>query len=510
MRKDPSPMRCLTTFAALLVTVVPAVAAAQDEDKAPMSPAFLRAMAPMVPRDTPDARTVTTRHTIVLHGKPLAYRAIVSEQPMPGADGDPVAVGVSYAYVVDRAPDAAQRPVLFLFNGGPGASSSPLHLQAFGPRRMVGAGERARWEDNRFTLLDVADLVFIDPVGTGASMPIAGRDASSYFGVGGDARGVAAMIAHWLAANGRTGAPVLLAGESYGTARALAILNETMQAKKALPDGVILLSLAIGDGDGPVVSDVVMMPTLAAVAWYHHAIDRAGRSVAQWYDEALHFAQTDYAAALMQGPALPAAEKRRVAARLATLTGIPVATIVAKDLRLDRRDFMLGLLADKGLRTGQLDGRVTRALADSNLRPPFDDPSMSLGAGSTAAIEGYLKDELGYAVPSPYRSLNLGINFTWSWDKDYGGSYRAMSFAPYLAAAMTAKPTLRAFAAGGYYDITTPVYAGQFAIEQRGVPADRVAFHRYASGHSAFEDPAALAALSGDLHRFVAEVAAGR
>ncbi|MFN3435975.1 MAG: peptidase S10, partial [Sphingomonas sp.] len=132
------------------------------------------------------------------------------------------------------------------------------------------------------------------------------------------------------------------------------------------------------------------------------------------------------------------------------------------------------------------------------------------GSGTATTIETYLRDELGYALQSGYRSRKLGINFKWNWDKDSGGSYRAMSFAPYLKAAMAAKPTLRAFAAGGYYDITTPVYAGQFAIEQNGVPTDRIAFHRYAAGHSAFEDPDALAALSADLHRFVGEVAAGR
>ncbi|WP_235525128.1 MULTISPECIES: S10 family serine carboxypeptidase-like protein [unclassified Sphingomonas] len=502
------PMRRLLPLVALLLT--PAALPAQDEGSAPMSPAFLRAMEPMVPRDAASARVVTTQARITLNGRPFAYRAIVTEQPMPGADGAPVAVAVSYAYVADRVGDAAKRPVLFLFNGGPGASSSPLHMQAFGPRRMVGTGDAAHLEDNRFTLLDIADLVFIDPVGTGASMPVAGRDASPYFGVGGDARGVASMIERWLAANGRTASPVLLVGESYGTARALAILNETMAAKKPLPDGVVLLSSAIGDSDGPVVSDAVLFPTLAAVAWYHGAVDRAGQGVAAWYDAALHFAQTDYAAALMQGASLPAADKARIAARMAAFTGLPAATIMAKNLRLERRDFMLGLLADKGLRTGQLDGRATRALADSRLRPPFDDPSMSLGMGTASLIERYLKDDLGYAVPSAYRSLNLGINFKWSWDKEYGGSYRAAAFAPYLTAAMAAKPTLRLFAAGGYYDITTPVYAGQFAIEQQGVPAGRATFRRYAAGHSAFEDVEALAALSGDLHRFVEEVVAAR
>ena len=503
-------MRRFTGLAALFLAACPAALFAQDPGEAPMSPAFLRAMEPMVPREAATSRIVVTRHTAHIAGKRIAYRAIVTEQPMPGADGSPVAVAVSYGYVADKAGDPAKRPVVFVFNGGPGASSSPLHMQAFGPRRIVGKGDDAHLEDNEFSLLDVADLVFIDPVGTGASMPIAGKDASSYWGVGGDARGVSSMIETWLAANGRTASPRVIIGESYGTARALAILNEDAKAKKPMPDAVVLLSLAIGDSEGPVIADAVLLPTFAAVAWYHQAIDRGGRTVDQHFADALAFAQTDYACALMRGPGLPAEEKSRIAVRMAALTGIPAATIEAQDLRLDRQAFMLGLLAAKGLRTGQLDGRATRAIAESNLRPPFDDPSMSLGAGSTQRIETYLRDELGYALPSGYRSLNLGINFKWNWDKDYGGSYRAMAFAPYLKAAMEAKPTLRVFAAGGQYDITTPVYAGQFALEQAAIPAHRIAFHRYAAGHSVFEDEAGLKALSGDLHAFLAGISAGK
>lgn len=502
-------MRRVTVLTALLLAVSPAALSAQQAD-APMSPAFLRAMEPMVPRAAASGQVVTTRHTATIAGKRIAYRAIVTEQPMPGPDEAPVAVAVSYAYVAEKAGDPARRPLVFVFNGGPGASSSPLHMQALGPRRIVGKGEAAHLEDNALSLLDAADLVFIDPVGTGASMPVAGKDASGYWGVGGDARGVLAMIDAWTTANDRAASPRVLVGESYGTSRALAILNEAAKAGKPMPDGVVLLSLAIGDTDGPVVSDAVLLPTYAAVAWYHQAIDRAGSTVEQHYADALAFAQTDYAAALMRGPALPAEERHRIAARMAALIGIPAATIEADDLRLGRQDFMLGLLAAKGLRTGQLDARATRAISESNLRPPFDDPSMSLGAGSAQPIERYFKDELGYTLPSPYRSLNLGINFKWNWDKEYGGSYRAMSFAPYLKTAMDAKPTLRAFAGGGYYDITTPVYAGQFALEQAGIPGDRLTLRRYAAGHSVFEDEAGLAALSADLHQFLAGLQTGK
>jgi len=502
-------MRHLPLFAALLLAASPAALRAQNGD-APMSPAFLRAMEPMVPREAASHRVVTTKHSATIGSRKIAYKAIVSELPMPGPDGAPVAVSVSYAYVAEGLGDPAKRPVLFVFNGGPGASSSPLHLQAFGPRRLVGKDAAARVVDNRYSLLDVADLVFIDPVGTGASMPVKGRDASGYWGVGGDARGVSAMIEAWTRANGRTASPRILMGESYGTARAIAVLNEDAKAKKSMPDGVVLLSLAIGDSDGPVLSNVMTLPTFAAVAWYHGAIERGRRSVADHYAAALRFAQTDYASALMRGAGLPAAERTRVAERMAALIGIPAATIEAKNLRLEKYDFMLGLLAARGLRTGQLDARATRPVAQSNLRPPFDDPSMSMGSGSSTKIENYLRSELGYAVPSGYRSLNLGINFKWHWDKDYGGSYRAMSFAPYLKTAMATQPGMKLFAGGAYYDITTPMYAGQFALEQAEVPADRTTYGRYAAGHSIFEDEGELAKLSADLRRFVEEVVAER
>jgi carboxypeptidase C (cathepsin A) len=494
-------MRRLTLLAATLLVAVSSSAIAQDGN-APMPPAFLRAMEPMIPRGSA-IEPVVTHHSSRIGGRALRYKAIVTELPMPGADGAPVAVGVSYGYVAEGKGEPAKRPVLFVFNGGPGASSSPLHLQAFGPRRMAGA----QIEDNPHSLLDVADLVFIDPVGTGASMPIKDRDASSYWGVGGDARGVSAMIEAWCRANGRTASPRILMGESYGTTRALAILKEDMEAKEALPDAVILLALAIGDSDGPVLGEIVHVPTYAATAWYHGAIDRGGRTLAQHYADALAFAQTDYASALIRGPALPAAERTRVAQRMAQLTGIPASTIESRNLRLGNYDFMLGLLAAKDLRTGQLDARKTRAIEASKLRPPFDDPSMTLGANSTAQIEAYLSDELGYTLPSAYRSLNLGINFRWLWDKDYGGSYRALSLAPFLKAAIDAKPSLRVFAAGGYYDITTPLYAGQFALEQAGLPASNVTYARYAAGHSIFEDEPELAKLSADLRRMVTQVA---
>lgn len=493
---------CLAAPIALLAQSV----AAQPFDK-PMPPAFLRAMEPMVERGEATDRVVATPHVAMIDGREITYDAIVTETPVSNAAGDPAAVVVTYGYVAKNAGDAAQRPVLFIFNGGPGASSSPLHMKAFGPRRLVEDAEGARLVDNDFSLLDVADLVFIDPPGTGASMPLAGADAQSLFSVSGDARAVAEVVEAWRVANGRTQSPFALVGESYGTARALAMLHEEEEAKLPLPDGVALLSMAIGDTSGPVIDDVVLLPTLAAVAWYHQAIDRQGMSAQQWFDRALAFAQTDYAAALIKGPGLSDTDKAAIAKRMSGLLGLAEADLIAADLRLDKPFFMLNLLRDKGLRTGQLDARALRAIAESDFQPPFDDPSMTLGTSTTEAIETYLANELRYTLPSAYRSLNLGINFKWGWGE--GQSYRSARFAPFLADALAKKPGMAVYTAGGIFDITTPAYAGIFALDQAAIPGANRTTKLYAAGHSVFEDAGGLAAMSADLRRWAASLAGG-
>lgn len=491
---------CLTLAAPL--ALIPQVGSAQEFDR-PMPPAFLQAMEPMVERGAATDAVVTTHHSARINGRDIAYDAIVTETPVQNAAGEDAAVVVTYGYVARNVGDRTERPVLFVFNGGPGASSSPLHMKAFGPRRLVDEKGETRLVANEHSLLDVADLVFIDPPGTGASMPVAGTDPSSLFSVAGDARAVAQVVQAWREANGRTASPFALVGESYGTARALAMLGQQMEADLPLPDGVALLSLAIGDTSGPVVSDAVLLPTLAAVAWYHDAVDRHGMTARQWFDAALAFAQTDYTAALMQGPTLSAQGRADIARRLSALTGIPERDLLAWDLHLPKEDFMLGLLADRGLRTGQLDARVTRAIAESNFQPPFDDPSMTLGTQTTSLIERYLADDLGYTAPSAYRSLNLGINFRWGWGD--GQTYSSARFTPYLESALDAKPGMALYTAGGIYDITTPAYAGLFALDYSGIPRDLRTSKLYTAGHSVFEDEAGLAAMSADLRAWVAQ-----
>jgi carboxypeptidase C (cathepsin A) len=487
-----------------------APAAAQENPNWKPHPAVIRAMAPMVPRATATARVVTTQHQITANGKRIRYRAIVTELPLNGADGTPAAVAVTTAYVAEGVKNAAARPVVFVWNGGPGAASMPLHMQAYGPRRIVGKGTpESKLVDNAYSLIDVADLVFVDPVGTGVSMPVKGKDASIFWSNAGDAQSVHQILAAWVKANGREASPKILIGESYGTSRALAVINEDAKDKALNIDGVALLSLAFGDrgayGDTRgMIGPIAQLPTFAAVAWYHNKVDRAGRSAEQFYADALAFAQTDYAAALIRGNALTAAEKRKVAERMSGFIGLSPDLIEKADLQPGKEQFMLALIADRGERTGQLDGRAHRSIAESNVRPPFDDPSMSLGAESGDIMEHYLKDELGYAPPSEYRSLNLGINSKWNRQDSYANA----SYTGFLVAAMKANPNLMLFTGGGVFDLTTPTYAGEYTLDHADIPNDRRIHKGYAAGHSVFEDPEGLVALTTDMRAFIEAVVA--
>ncbi|MET0339295.1 MAG: peptidase S10 [Caulobacter sp.] len=455
-----------------------------------------------------------TSHTGRFNDQKVAYKAIVAETLVPDASGAAKASIVTTSYVRTDVKDAA-RPVLFIFNGGPGASTTPLHFGAFGPKRRVGEGSEQTLLDNPVSPLDAADLVFIDPVGTGYSRPFTPEDGKTFWSRTGDAASVRYVIERWLKANGREAAPRYILGQSYGTTRAALIAKDASALKL---DGVLLFAL-VGAAEGREMPFVTSLPSVATVAWWHQKVDRAGRSVEQVYDEAVAFARTDYVAALIQGSSLPADEKRKVAQKMAAMTGLSADYIVSKDLRLTNRDFMFELLKADGLRTGQLDGRATRRLDAPAQRPPYDDPGLSfslekapvppknanavkpdiavpVGKGESEAVEIYFRKVLKFESPQTYTSLNLEVNS--AWDHEGMGDANV-----HLGKAMQADPKLRLFWASGLYDLTTPAYRGRYALDQAGVPADRLTAAQFPGGHSVFTEEGNRAALAEAVRKFV-------
>ncbi len=460
------------------------------------------AMLPVVVAGQARPAASVTRHTGTFNGQSVAYTATVAETIVPGPEGTPAGSMVTTTYLRQDVPDRPSRPVMFAFNGGPGASSTPLHLGAFGPRRYVPlpGGER-EMGDNPHSPLDTMDLVFIDPIGTGFSRPLAGVDGQYFWSVTGDAASVKAFIRSWLRDNDREASPRFLCGESYGTIRAAQILSMGDDLRF---DGVLLLSMPGQpvDRDLPLV---LLFPTFAAAAAYHGRVDVAQRGPGQIFDEAWTFAFDVYLAALRQGSSLAVPEKRRVAREMSRRIGLSAAFIEERNLRIDRDDFMLNLLKDRGLRTGQLDARITGALEDyASKKPPYDDPSMS---GASAAkrpskptAHTYFTSELGFRTTEQYNPLNLDINAKWKFD-----SKRVMDdAAAVIGEVMRKQPGLRLFWVGGYYDIATPLGNGRYILERAGVPSDRLTAAAFDTGHMPYEGDDNLARFVAVVARFVA------
>jgi carboxypeptidase C (cathepsin A) len=464
---------------------------------APMGAVAEPARAPVV---------AVTQHAGVFNGERVAYKAIVAETLLTDEKGAATGSLVTTAYVRTDKKDAG-RPVLFLFNGGPGASTTPLHFGAFGPKKRTEDGPNQVMVDNPDSILDAADLVFIDPIGTGYSRPAPGVDGKAFWSRTGDAQAVKTVMAQWLKANGREGSPRYMLGQSYGTTRAALIAS--IGADLDL-DGILLFAL-VGNPSGLEMPYVTSLPTFATTAWYHRKIDRAGRSVQQVHDEAVEFARTEYVTALIKGASLPPGEKRKIAEKMAVLVGLPVDFILAKDLRLSREDFMFNLLKDQGLRTGQLDGRATARLDAPPQRPPYDDPGMNYAAprapgpaptralkvaGGMSALESYFKHDLKFRTAEQYNALNLDVNAAW----DHEGMAEVNGF---IGQAMQKSSKLRLFWAAGYYDITTPPYGARYALDQAGVPGERLTAAYFDGGHSVFTDPGNHTALSQAVRKFV-------
>jgi carboxypeptidase C (cathepsin A) len=459
-------------------------------------------------------RVAVTRHVGHFNGQAVPYTATVEETFLRDPQGKPTASVITIAYVREGVKDPAKRPVLFAFNGGPGASSSPTHTQALGPM-IRGEGSFAdRSEqplhENPYSPLDAADLVFIDPVGTGFSRPLAGADPKPYYSVTGDALEVKGIIKDWLARNHREASPRFILGESYGTMRAAAIVKNG----KDLPlDGVMLVALA-ANVPGREMPYVSALPTMAAGAWHHQKIDRQGRTVEQVFDEALAFARTDYVTALIKGGSLEPAEKHRIAQRMSQLIGLPAEFIEAHDLRLSKNDYMFNLLKDKGLRTGLLDVTVTGPL-EPGQDGAIDDPALGVvpkrAAGAPAgppptpdkigpvpspAVGAYLTQDLKFPSTDTYIGVNFSVNAQWNYES------RSNDFEA-LAKAMRENPKLRLFWAGGYYDLTTPAYAAHYTLDQAGVPAAQLDANYFPGPHGVYTGEANLKRFDEAVRRFV-------
>lgn len=471
------------------------------------------------PADASPGRRFVTRHAIEIGGRPVAYEAIVEESFAADAKGERAASLVSISYLRADVRDSAARPVIFAFNGGPGASSVWLHLGALGPRRVAlqdGVSDEEihprttppfLLADNPDSPLDVADLVLFDPPGTGFSRLLNGADEREFYGVHQDARVTSEFIQGWLTRHNRWHSPRFLVGESYGAVRAAVTAKLLMGGPTSSGrmdgvtlNGVILLGPSLGRGEQAGDTGLVnALPALAATAWYHDKVPQEGRTLEQHVQDARAFAAGDLLRAYYLGSALPPEQRGRLAGRLAALIGLSPDIVLERNLRIDARTFASELLKQEGRELGLYDGRFTLPIAPRGRDPVADDPAMAQYVPAfVAAMNRYLSAELDARIGLPYNAIEFAkVNARW----DYGGRD---DFGADLAVAMRRSPGLRLFVGVGYFDLVTTFGSAEYTLSHAGIAPDRVTWRLYESGHMPYIGAGSRSRLARDLREFIA------
>ena len=460
------------------------------------------------------AKTVLTRHRVRVGGKDIAYTATAGEMPVLNDAGEPEAQIFYVAYSAEN-PDAAKpRPLLFIFNGGPGAASIWLHLGAIGPRRvqMLPDGNMPAppflLVDNAYSWLDQADLVFVDPVGTGYSRAAKPDLAKNFSTVRGDIDSLARFIRLYLTRSERWSSPLFLVGESYGTFRCAGLSEHLVEHGVAL-NGIILISSILNlqttsFDNGNDLPYQLFLPSYTATAWYHKKLapdlqsdlDRTLSAAEEW-------AATGYQEALNKGDRLSPPERLAVIEKLARFTGLSATFVENRNLRIDSRGFTKELLRDRGQLVGFMDSRFSAPNLEPNANSGFDPTVTTIRPPFTATFNNYVREELGFQSDLEYFTLGGGIGH-WDWETKNGYADTSDNLRNTLAK----NRYMKLFIASGCFDLATPHFATEYTVAHLGLtPALRknVTMRRYRSGHMMYLESDALVQLKQDVQQFISQ-----
>ena len=438
-------------------------------------------------KELPEETMSITHHSIKVNGMTLNYTASAGRLPMKDEAGKLEANMFFTSYIKDEEEDRSQRPITFAFNGGPGAASVFLHLGALGPKRILLKEEKEalpppyKLIDNAYTWLDVTDLVFIDPVGTGYSRAASGEDTKKFWGVKEDIQSIGIFIRLYLTKYNRWLSPKFIAGESYGTTRA-AGLSIYLQNKLGINlNGLILISEALNFQTivftpGNDLPYILFLPSYTITAWYHHKLSPEFESNFQkTMDEAEEFTLNEYLVALAKGDLLSEPERNRIVEKLVRYTSLSKTFIQKANLRISRDDFTKELLCREDLRIGILDSRITGKYTPQDF---IQDPSVFLVTGLlTATWNDYVRKELKYETALPYEILSMKANESWNWSSATGG-LGYVNVVDTLHQAMSENKYLKVLIASGYYDLDTPYFASKYTANHLGLDSKlRKNFH---------------------------------
>jgi carboxypeptidase C (cathepsin A) len=502
----------------------------------------------------------TTEGSVTVGGQPIAYKAVAGtitvgatdEQDatlapdgslLPGsgvkpatdpAQAPPTARMFYVAYFRKDTTDETHRPVMFIYNGGPGSATMWLHMGTFGPKRIVLPDtehqEAAPYTivNNQYSLLDTSDLVFIDAPGTGFSRTFGKDRAKAFYGIDGDGQAFNHFIRKFLTKYERWNSPKYIFGESYGTPRS-AVLSADLNGVDL--NGVILLSQILSFDNSIDAPDVnpgvdqayaLALPTMAATAWYYHKLANPPASLHPFLEEVEKYALTDYMEALLQGSELPDAQKQAVAEKLHDYTGLPTDYWIRANLRVKGGEFSKELKLDSDTTIGRLDTRYQGPNVDPlSESTEYDPQSDAITSGWLAAINDYLRKDLKYGMDATYfPNGRMGGDFNWSMEhrapgfgRFGGGDWGGPNVMPDLAYRMKMNPKMKVLLAGGYFDLATPFFEGMYEMHHLPMPnslQSNISYHYYEAGHMIYANEDALRQFRGDVENFIKSTESGK
>ncbi|MBS1729382.1 MAG: carboxypeptidase [Bacteroidetes bacterium] len=454
----------------------------------------------------PDS-TVTTKNSIIIKGQTVPYTATAGTQPVWDENGKPIASVFFTYYQRSDVQDKAHRPLVISFNGGPGTPSVWMEIGYTGPRILNIDDEGYPLQpyglhDNNNSILDVADIVYVDPVNTGYSRKIGGSTVpdSKFFGVNADIRYLAEWINTFVTRHDRWASPKFLIGESYGTTRVSGLALELQESQWMYLNGVVLVSptdLGI-KRDGP-VSEALYLPYYAATAWYHKMLpaDLQSKDLTDMLPEVEDFTINQLIPAMVKGNTLNDADKKMIAAKMSRYSGLNEKTILQHNLDIPVDFYWKELLRDKGFTIGRLDSRYLGIdREDAGDGPDYNAELNSWLHSFTPAIQIYLRNELKYKTDLKYNMF--GSVYPWDDKNDNTGEN--------LRQAMAENPSLHLMVQSGYYDGACDFFNAKYSLWQMdpsGKLKNRMSWHGFRSGHMMYLRKSDLVVANEELRDFI-------
>ncbi len=470
-------------------------------------------------KEIPEGKVFNSTQSVRVNGVNHTLRTQAGTMQLRDENNEPIALHGFTAYFKEEGP--SKRPIIFAYNGGPGSSSYWLHMGVMGPKRIVvedpGYTKAAPYElvNNDFSILDIADVVMMDPIGTGLSMPIGKAEGKDFWGVDQDIRATGLFIMQFLKKYDRLQSPKYILGESYGTFRNAGVMSYLLDQGIAL-NGVVMVS-AVFDLRSLVFpanddfSYIAHFPTYATTAWYHDKLENKNPNLEAFVEEVRQFTEEEYMPALYKGNRLSEEKKNEIAKKLSEYTGVEERFWQRANLRVKNGEFFQELLRDEGMTVGRLDSRfkgINENLMNQNATT--DPQSDAISPAYTTGFLDYFYRDLGVSKDLHYKtSAYSSPGFEWDW-KHKGnmgwGTQTAINTSIDMANAMNKDPNVKVLIMNGYYDLATVFYGVEYTIDHmdlRPEIRDNIIMTYYEAGHMMYTHMPSLEKFKKDLADFI-------